>query len=438
MGVKKFPGTRVLRNGPVVTLEFALIADGFAPDQHPGQRQCFLPAMVIDDLVQVPDIVSAANARDLGRRGLDAHRQHYCKKHCFTKYTFQLRPHFATRATPKTSYSDHAEWEARAQKAKNMLPPAAAQTWNHRTTLSNATSQKQERAGLTTEPTNTGECHMNKLMSLVATAASLAVATLVSSVQANAGTVLDNVLKSKTLTVAVGTDWGAMSHLDEKHELVGYDVDVAKGIAKSLGVDAKFVTPGWDIIIGGKWQGRWDMAMGGITPTTAREAVFDFPAFYYYEDDVVVVHKDSKATKLADLDGKTVGTLSPSILEDYANHKFKPEWKGAKPINYQFKPGAVKGYTSSNVSYDDLRLGDGVRLDGVITNKLSVNNAIKAGYPIKVLGDPLFSSPGAITVGKGDKEFNDKIAASVKEMKDDGTLSKLSVKWFGEDIITGK
>ena len=92
---------------------------------------------------------------------------------------------------------------------------------------------------------------MNKLRKMMVAAALLAVASEVSSGQANAGEVLDRVLAAKALTVAVGTDWGAISHLNEKHELVGYDVDIAKGIAKFLGVEVKFVTPGWDIITAG-------------------------------------------------------------------------------------------------------------------------------------------------------------------------------------------
>ncbi|MGM4884481.1 MULTISPECIES: transporter substrate-binding domain-containing protein [Rhizobium] len=101
-------------------------------------------------------------------------------------------------------------------------------------------------------------------------------------------------LSNKTLTVAVGTDWGPISHLDEKHELIGYDVDVAGSIAKYLGTGIAFVTPGWDIIAGGKWQGRWDVAMGQMIPTKARAEVFDFPALYIWGPNVAVVHKDSK------------------------------------------------------------------------------------------------------------------------------------------------
>ncbi|MES0151912.1 transporter substrate-binding domain-containing protein [Mesorhizobium sp. M0012] len=279
---------------------------------------------------------------------------------------------------------------------------------------------------------------MNRIFATVAAAASLTVGIAATTSVANAGSVLDKVLESKTLTVAVGTDWGKMSFLNDNHQLDGYDVDVAKGIAELLGVEVKFVTPSWDIITSGNWQGRWEMAMGQMTPTAARAKKFDFAAIYFYQPAVAVVHNDSKATTLADLDGKTIGVTAGSAAESYANQTFTPDWVGAQPIEFQFKPGAVKTYASTNVAFDDLRLGDGVRLEAVITDQTYAEDAISGGYPIKLLGDPLYSAPGVIPVLRGDKEFSGKIAAAVQGMKDDGTLSKLSMKWYGVDYTTEK
>ncbi|RVK86714.1 amino acid ABC transporter substrate-binding protein [Sinorhizobium meliloti] len=280
---------------------------------------------------------------------------------------------------------------------------------------------------------------MNKLVTTIATVASFAVASVAWSNHANAGAVLERVLATKTLTVAVGTAWGKMSFLNEKHELDGSDVDIANAIAKSLGVKTNFVTPGWDVITAGKWEGRWDMAMGQMTPTKARAEKLTFPAVYFYNHAVAVVHKDSKATKLSDLDGKAVGVSASTTQESYANHDLTPDWLGAQPIQYQFKPAQVKVYPSSNnIALEDLRLGDGVRLDAVLADESTAINAIRSAYPLKVLGESLYSEPGSIVTLHGDKEFDDKIAAAIKSMKDDGTLSKLSIKWYGVDYTVEK
>lgn len=271
---------------------------------------------------------------------------------------------------------------------------------------------------------------MNKLLTTIV-AASLAAASLSLPATANAGEALDRVLKTKTLTVAVGTDWGKMAFLNDQHQLDGFDIEVTKSIAKYLGVQVKYVTPSWDVIVSGKWQGRWDMTTW-MTPTKARAEKFDFPALYFKNEVVGVVHKGSKINKLPELEGKVVGVAAGTTAESYLNHKLVADWKGATPIEYQFTPGQVKTYATSNVAFDDLRLGDGVRLDGVIADATGLEDALSAGYPFKEIG-AAYSMPTSLAVELGDKQFSDKVAAAIQSMKDDGSLSKLSIKWFGED-----
>lgn len=273
---------------------------------------------------------------------------------------------------------------------------------------------------------------MNKLTTMMAAAGSLAIALVSSSTTANAGAVLDHVLATKTLTVAVGTDWGTISFLNSKNELDGSDVDLAKTIAEKLGVKVEFVTPAWDIITSGKWQGRWDMAMGEMVPTKARAEKLDFHV-YAYSPVVAIVHKDSKATKLSDLDGKVIGVSTSSVQESYANHTLTADWVNAEPIEFQFTPGEVKTYGTVQIALDDLRLGDGVRLDAVLGDDEGVSGALKAGYPVKELGKPLFFSPVALSILRGDKEFSHKIAEALQTMRDDGTLSKMMIKWYSKD-----
>ncbi|RWP25785.1 MAG: transporter substrate-binding domain-containing protein [Mesorhizobium sp.] len=274
---------------------------------------------------------------------------------------------------------------------------------------------------------------MNKLTTTIVAAASLAVVWGASSATAHAGAILDNVLATKTLKVAVGTDWGVLSFVNDKGELDGFDVAVAKSIAEHMGVQAQFVTPGWELIVAGNWEHRWDIGMGQMVPTKARAEKFAFPATYFYSRTVAVVHKDSKATKLSDLNGKTVGASAATVDEDYLRHTLSPDWAGAQPIEFQFTPGQIKAYPSSDVAPENLRLGDGVRLDAIIQTQETLLTEIKSGYPFKQLGDPLYFTPCAIASSLEDKEFNDKIATAIKDMKDDGTLTKLSMKWYGAD-----
>ena len=83
---------------------------------------------------------------------------------------------------------------------------------------------------------------------------------------------------------------------------------------------------------------------------------------------------------------------------------------------------------------DDLRLGDGVRMDGMVGPTEVIANAIKEGYPVRIIEPPVFMSRCLWPLIKATKRlFNDKLAGIIAAMHEDGTLSKLSQKWYGTD-----
>ncbi|TIX76418.1 MAG: transporter substrate-binding domain-containing protein, partial [Mesorhizobium sp.] len=59
-------------------------------------------------------------------------------------------------------------------------------------------------------------------------------------------------------------------------------------------------------------------------------------------------------------------------------------------------------------------------------------DAIKAGYPFRGLG-AVVNFPCSVAILHGDKEFSDKIAEAIQSMRDDGSLSKIMIKWYGTD-----
>lgn len=248
-----------------------------------------------------------------------------------------------------------------------------------------------------------------------------------------AGEAMDRVMSEKTLKVATAANWAPQSFLNDDNEMDGFDVDVAREIAKRLGADAEFVTPSWDIITAGNWSGRWDISVGSMTPTKVRAEVLDFPAVYYYTPASVAVHKDSAASSLADLDGKTVGACTACTYELYLQKDLTIEAEGAPEFTYDVNAGELKSYGTVTAAFDDLRLGDGVRLDAVVEAMTALLNAIENNYPFKLVGEPVFYEPLAVAVDRGDAEFSAKLSAIVEEMRADGTLTALSEKWYGVD-----
>jgi polar amino acid transport system substrate-binding protein len=251
---------------------------------------------------------------------------------------------------------------------------------------------------------------------------------------ASAGETLDRVNSTHALKVATNSGWPPQSFLDDKNELVGFDIDVAKEIAKRLGATASFDTPEWAVMTGGHWHGRWDVAVGSITPTKPRAEVLDFAGIYYYSPYVFAVHKDSKAQKRDDLNGKKIGVETGTTSEDYVRRQLQIDAPDAPKINYTLQPGDIKTYADSMLPFDDLRLGDGTRVDAVIAPEQTAMGAIKNGYPVKILpGDYAFKEPLVVVADKGDAEWTAKLGEIIKAMKADGTLSTLTKKWYGQD-----
>jgi polar amino acid transport system substrate-binding protein len=273
-------------------------------------------------------------------------------------------------------------------------------------------------------------------MKLTKSLLSAALIALLSIGVAQAGEVLDSIMAKKVIMVASDANWPPQSFINDKNEMDGFDIDVAREIAKRLGVEIEFITPSWDIITAGNWNRRWDMHVGSMTPTKVRAKRLAFPAVYYYTPAAVAVHKNSSISSVAGLSGKKVGTGTASTFELYLQEDLSIDAEGAPKFDYQISNPEIKSYETSTMALDDLRLGDGVRLDGVVSSLPVFLEAIENGYPIKVVGDPIFYEPLAVTIDLGDAELNNKLKEVISWMRKDGTLTKLSKKWYGVDYAT--
>ena len=236
------------------------------------------------------------------------------------------------------------------------------------------------------------------------------------------------------LKIATNGSWKPQSFLDEHNQLTGFDVDVAREIARRLGRTPRFETPDFATMTGGHWHGRWDIAVGSVTPTKARAQVVDFAGVYYFSPYVFAVHRDSQASRPEDLNGKAIGVETGTTSEDYIRRRLRIDAPGVPPAQYRVTPGKVRTYADSTMPLDDLRLGDGVRLDAVVSPEQTVLGAIKSGYPIKILpGGYAFREPLTVITDKGNPQWTARIRQIIADMKADGTLGALTTKWYGRD-----
>ncbi|MGD8967519.1 MAG: transporter substrate-binding domain-containing protein, partial [Anaerolineae bacterium] len=215
-----------------------------------------------------------------------------------------------------------------------------------------------------------------------------------------AGDLLDEVLEAGVLLVSSDPNYAPQSFLNDAGELDGFDVDVAKEVADRLGVDIEFVTPDWDMIVGGNWSARWDVSIGSMTPTEPRSEVLWFTDPYYYTPASFAVHQDNTdITSVADLSGKTLGLGTATTYEDYLNGTLAimgGELAYDPPSGLDIRP-----YPTDAEAIQDLALGDGVRLDAVMSAQPTIQTAIDSGVDLKYVGTPAFYEPLVFALDKG-------------------------------------
>jgi len=132
-----------------------------------------------------------------------------------------------------------------------------------------------------------------------------------------------------------------------------------------------------------------------------------------------------------DLDGKTIGVCSGCTYDQFLTKTLNI--KGFK-FDFVIDDATVKGYDTDTTALQDLALGDGTRLDAVITSQTTAQGYIDEGNPVKIVGDPVFYEPLAVATDKSSELDGTTLAAAIDkivgEMHDDGTLTEMSKKWY--------
>jgi polar amino acid transport system substrate-binding protein len=254
---------------------------------------------------------------------------------------------------------------------------------------------------------------------------------------------LASIEESGTLTVSTDPAYPPQSQLNEETgEYEGFDIDVATEIAERLGVDIKWEAPAWDTITSGNWNGRWDMSVGSMTITPERAEVLYFTPPYYYTPASVAVHQDNTGVSaMSDLDGKKIGVCGACTYDLYLQGTLEipqDESGDAVAIEPEISDPEIATYDTDSTAIQDLSLGDGRRLDAVISALPTLQAAIDSGSPIRIVGSPVFYEPLGVAIDQGSeldsKSLVDKISEIIDEMHEDGTLSELSEKWYGQDL----
>lgn len=234
----------------------------------------------------------------------------------------------------------------------------------------------------------------------------------------------DKVKEKGQFVLGLDENFPPMGFRDENNQITGYDVDLAKEVAKRMGVELKLQPINWDSKDQELNTGNIDCIWNGFTITEDRKANILFSDPYMNNQQVLVVKDDSSYKTLADLKGKTVALQATSSAADAVNGKadFKASLK--EVVELKDNTTCLMDLNTGNV--------DAVAMDEIVARYIIQTK----GEKYRVLDEGLSSEEYGIGFRKNDVQLMTKVNDTLKEMAKDGTIAKISNKWFGKDIST--
>lgn len=232
----------------------------------------------------------------------------------------------------------------------------------------------------------------------------------------------------KPIVVGLDDNFPPMGFRDDKQEIVGFDVDLAKEAAKRLNRNIEFKAIDWSSKEAELKSGRVDILWNGLDITEKRKENMLFSDPYMENRQIIFVKKGT--TDIIDeksLAGKVVGTQSGGTTEEYID--------GNDVLRNSFKD--YKKYSDYVAAFMDLENG---RIDAIvgdeITGRYYMSKHLDKIDAVEVAVGPV--SNFGIGFSKENKKLRDEVQKVLDEMSADGTSAKISETWFGKDIMLKK
>ncbi|MGW5723369.1 transporter substrate-binding domain-containing protein [Amycolatopsis sp. NPDC003865] len=233
----------------------------------------------------------------------------------------------------------------------------------------------------------------------------------------NSGDLLGQVRQAGTLRVANTQSNPPWNFLDEATQPTGYDVDVARELAKRLDIkNVEFVPSTFQSFIEGVRAGRFDVVISGQTITAERKKQVDFSVPYEVNGVSIFVKSGNRAIGgVSDLAGKVIAVSAGTTQEAYVKNKI---------------PGATaKTYQNATLALTDLARGNA---DAALVSRFQgAYLAGKNNLAVVPAGPLLESEVNGMTFRQGAGAFKQEVDRVVTDMINDGTLTRISQKWLG-------
>ena len=225
------------------------------------------------------------------------------------------------------------------------------------------------------------------------------------------------------IVVGLDDNFPPMGFRDDKNQLVGFDIDMAREAAKRMGVEVEFKPIDWSAKEAELAGQRVDALWNGLTITEERKKNIAFTAPYMENHQIIVVPAQSPIKTKADLAGKVVGAQDGSSAVDAA--------KKDEAVFKSFKE--FKTFGDNVTALMDLSTG---RLEAVVVDEVVGRYYVaKKPQDYAVLQDHFGTEDYGVGVRKDDTALQGRIDTALAEMKKDGAAAKIAEQWFGKNII---
>ena len=211
--------------------------------------------------------------------------------------------------------------------------------------------------------------------------------------------------------------------MDENGEYTGFDLELAQAVCDLEGWELEKKPINWDSKDMELESGNIDCIWNGFT-MTGREDDYTWSEAYMANQQVFVVTAESGIKTLADLAGKVVEVQAESSAE--AALKDDPDLTGTF--------GTLQTTPDYNTAFMDLQMGavDAIAMDEVVARFQIEQRQVD----FIVLDETLAAENYAVGFKKGNDTLKDQVQEQLEALAADGTLAKISEKWFDKDITT--
>lgn len=230
---------------------------------------------------------------------------------------------------------------------------------------------------------------------------------------------LEKVKKSGKLVVGTSADFPPYEFHKEvngKDEIVGFDIEIAKEIAKDLGVKLEIKDMSFDGLLGALSTGNVDMVIAGMTPDAERSKSVDFSKIYYEAEQTMLVRAEDKDkyTGVEALTGKKIGAQKGSIQESIAKE--------------QIKDSQVKGLGKITNLVLELK---NKKVDGVVMETVVAKSYAAANKDLAVANFKFKENSeekgAAVAVKKGSQDFTEQINKTLDRLMNEKAIEKLVI-----------